>query len=688
MEKKILKNNLIKILFFIMFLSIGVIFSVNFFSSKQIEFAVANETIDESGYIQPQTSEKEAVGEPAVVSITSISPVDRVYDGTNVVNLEITIDLSDEGLSVTGTGTVSTADIGEGKAVTVDTQSLQLLGGSIDDYTLSTILPAGSPTVTISKKPVTFNWGIVGNQSTFTYTGEDLKDNISPYYTDINNVSHSLNFSIVGNSFIGRAYSPNDFIKPGNYVATIITLESDLNYSLTDSNHSASKSLSISRINPVFSFSRTSFTYTGQEFNLANYVSVNNSEQTVKFSSETTRFTTYLDGQSLSGVSVYVEQSENYNSKNTVFPFTMSKAQCVIDLSNFPTEYIYNGQEQTIDSNLISINNSEQVVSVAVNDGRMLLNAGSYTLTIQTTISSNYNAYFNNNFDVEIAKKTIDVSLFSWQSTTSFTYEKNRAHTVALGTSSTEVTPVYGGVYSATNAGVYVAEVSSFVLTDSENCEVTGTVEILIWSINKRVQSIPRLTSQTSFTYDGEEKQVIFSIMSNTYLSVSNYSATNAGDYLAKISLNDANSIWNDYTVDSIFVSWSIEKAVIAIPQTTGNPYYTGEEQLIPLAESPLYEIIDGSGNSVGEYTSYLILTDTANYVFEGSEKAYVAINWAILEIESHQEVSYLAVIIGVAVVIIGGLFLTLQFTINRRRKRKRHAEIMNAEVQNRLKKV
>lgn len=682
--ENLLKNNLMKIFIPIIFLFFGIICSSNCFFPNELVFALANETSVESEF-SLETSEKGVVGEPTIVSITSINPINKVYDGTNVINLEINIDCIDEGISVVGTGNIQTADVGEGKAVIVDISSLQLIGGSVEDYALDTTLPAGTLCVDITKMPVTFNWGVVNNQSTFDYTGKSLLNKINPYYLDINNVSHSLLITVSGNSFTSRPYSLNEFINPGNYVVSIATRETDSNYLLTDSNFLTSKSFTISRIAPIFSFSKTSFTYLGEEQDLADYVSVNNTEQTISFSSETTRFTSYLEGEALIGIFVSVAQSENYNSKSEVYSFNITKAQSSIDLSSLPTTLVYNGQVQTVNRELISVNNLEQDISVVVNDGKTLQNAGRYRLTIQTIESDNYNAYINDYFYVDILKKQIDVSHFSWQSTNNFTYEKDRSHSVALNISSTEVSPVYGGVYTATNAGIYVAQVNNYIVTDSDNTEVVGTTESLVWFISSRVQSIPRLTSQSSFTYDASEKQLSFNIMSNTYISVSNFAFTNAGNYQARIALIDDNVIWNDWTNDPIYIDWSIEKAVITIPEITQNVYYNGETQSIPLEESELYDIIFKSGTSVGEYTSYIVLTDPANYTFDVEDENFLLVSWQILENPNNQSVSVIAIMMGVALMIFVCLFLTLQFTINSRRRKKRHAEIMNAEVLNKL---
>ncbi|NCB48375.1 MAG: hypothetical protein EOM55_01930 [Clostridia bacterium] len=679
-----MKSNLMKNFLFLILLSFGIICSIHCLSVNQQNFAQANEIIEEVDYNQPQSTEKEALSSPTTVFITSISPINRVYDGTNIIDLEFTIDLTVDGLSVIGKGTTQTANVDNGKIVTVDISSLQLIGENAEDYSLSTILPTEALSVDITKRLVTFNWGVVGNQTTFDYTGNSLTNKISPFYLDINNVTHLLSFSISGYSFTGSAYSPNEFFRPGNYIATMIT-ESQ-NYLLTDSTGQTTKSFSILRIDPTFTFSKTSFTYTGQVQNLADYVVVNNQEQTIIFSSQTTTFTTYSEAESLIGITIFVAQSQNYNSKSQVYNFTMSKAESSVNWSSLPISSIYNGQVQTINKSLITVNNTEQEVSVIVNDGKTLLNAGSYRITIQTIESSNYTAYIYDDFNFEILKKQIYVSQFSWQNTTSFTYERNTIHSVGLDISNEEIAPVYGGVYYATNAGTYTAKVSSYILTDSENTEIVGTTSGLIWTINRRVQSIPTLTSQSSFVYNGSEQRIIFNVMSNIYLSVSNYSATNAGNYEAKISLNDNNSIWNNWTIDTICVSWSIEKAVVAIPEITQNLFYTGGIQAIPIEESEHFDVINATATAVGEYTSYLVLIDPDNYTFEDEQNSYLTINWQILEVESHEKFSFFAIFFGVGLMIFGGLALTLQFTIKKRKRKKRHAEILNAQVLDKLK--
>jgi hypothetical protein len=691
MKNSISKFNFVKIIMVLMFLSFGTIFALGFFFQNESSFVLAD---DEQCSSVIESSSSNILGEEQKeLTISSIEPQNKTYDGTTSISLVVNVSgvTNGDDVTVTATGTVQSADAGVGKSVTVTANSFVISGENSGDYFLDTTLPAGSLSVDISKRTTTFSWGLSNNNSTFSYTGASLLGNINPYYVNVNNVRQTLSFEISGSAFSGIPnYGKGVFEDSGNYTAKILTTENDSNYSLQDSTGSTTKDFVISRISPSFSYSQTCFTYSGETFDLKNYVSINNLEQTISFSRSST-FTTVAEAQSLIGnLVVSVSQSNNYEAKSEIFPLSITKATPVVRISTLP-EYSYTGEEQTFDTSVFSINNSEQTVIAFLSGGNIFKYAGTYNFTIQAVESANYKAYVLDSFEVVMSKQKIDVSKFSWQSTSAFTYELGRTYTVSLDQSqnsySSEVTPVYGGTCSSQNAGIYEAT-SSFILTDDDNYELTGTFPSFVWKINKRVQTIPSIHSLTTFTYDGNLKSLTFSVLSNNYFSISSYSATKAGTYKAVLSLLDpSNVVWDNSakTCADIYVSWQIEKAVVAIPDSQ-NLVYTGFEQSISFQNNSLFTLINSTGTLIGDYTSYLVLVDPADYCFEGTDSPIVEYSWSIVNQQTTTTANpVVAIVIGFIIIVIAGLFFTLHFTINRR-KRKTRAEYLNNAVKNKLK--
>jgi len=453
------------------------------------------------------------------LTISSISASNKIYDGTNIVNLNIAFSGQSDGdiVYIEGFGTVASPNVGEGKIVSIDENDVVLAGEDSINYYIENYSFPENLSISITPYPATVNWNITGESSTFDYSSTSPRSKIKPYYLDISESRVYLNYSVSGTNYSRTEnYPSGEFVSPGIYDANILVSMYDANYTLSDSTADLENTFYISRITPSFEFLKTSFTYNGLEQDLSNFVKVDNSEQTIVFDAPSSKFTTYSEGYNLINVSLNVSQTDNYKEASTSFSFQMNKATPTVDDSALAKVYTYTGQVLNLDSTLVTIDNNEQSIMIIKQSSEVFKNAGEYTFTIQAVETENYSAYIDDNVTFTIVKKQVDVSGLNWQSVTSFIYQKGVVRNVYLSSYSDEVTVSYGGTYFATNAGTYTAT-ASISANDSNNVEVIGSVNSLVWKISKRVQTLPTLTSQSTFTYDGNEKQIVFSVMASPY---------------------------------------------------------------------------------------------------------------------------------------------------------------------------
>ena len=108
------------------------------------------------------------------VTVSGITASDKIYDGNTDAALEttavaITGKLTDDTLTVTGTGTFDNANVGENKTVTIS--DLTLGGASKDNYKLAATGQQTTATAKITAKEVGLNW----SNTELAFTGEAQK---------------------------------------------------------------------------------------------------------------------------------------------------------------------------------------------------------------------------------------------------------------------------------------------------------------------------------------------------------------------------------------------------------------------------------------------------------------------------------------------------------------------------------
>ena len=130
---------------------------------------------------------------PKAITVTGISAVDRVYDGTKVVQLtgmpETTDKVGEDDLTLIpandATGSIADANVGKDKAVTVETSVITLDGTDKDNYTVKEVKYDASNglTVNIDQRPVNLEFAGIGQDDRIiekAYTGQPVSVTVGP----------------------------------------------------------------------------------------------------------------------------------------------------------------------------------------------------------------------------------------------------------------------------------------------------------------------------------------------------------------------------------------------------------------------------------------------------------------------------------------------------------------------------
>lgn len=130
---------------------------------------------------------------PKAITVTGISAVNRVYDGTKVVQLTGTPETTDKvgednltlALASNATGSIESADVGNDKAVTVETSVITLGGDDANNYKVSAVKDAanGDVKVNITQRPVNLEFAGIGQDGRIiekAYTGQPVNVTVGP----------------------------------------------------------------------------------------------------------------------------------------------------------------------------------------------------------------------------------------------------------------------------------------------------------------------------------------------------------------------------------------------------------------------------------------------------------------------------------------------------------------------------
>lgn len=130
---------------------------------------------------------------PKAITVTGISAENRVYDGTTDVELKGTPETTDKvgsddltlTLTSNATGSIESADVGNDKAVTVETSVITLGGDDANNYKVSAVKDAanGDVKVNITQRPVNLEFAGIGQDGRIiekAYTGQPVNVTVGP----------------------------------------------------------------------------------------------------------------------------------------------------------------------------------------------------------------------------------------------------------------------------------------------------------------------------------------------------------------------------------------------------------------------------------------------------------------------------------------------------------------------------
>ena len=134
------------------------------------------------------------------------------------------------------------------------------------------------------------------------------------------------------------------------------------------------------------------------------------------------------------------------------------------------------------------------------------------------------------------------------------------------------------------------------------------------WISNAESVVIP--VADDNLVYNGNNQSAF---TDNSYYTITNGSAVNAGNYTATVVLNDKeNTKWSDNTTDDLQIDWSITKApaIIDTSAIIVEFTYNGEAQSINGATgSGTIDYEDNSFTNAGDYTVTINVAESENYL-------------------------------------------------------------------------
>lgn len=298
-------------------------------------------------------------------------------------------------------------------------------------------------------------------------------------------------------------------------------------------------------------------------------------------------------------------------------------------------QFVYSGLEQSagIEST------SEYTVSGDV----QATNADKYEITLTLTDSDNYK-WANAEGASTVVEWTIE------KKAASITAD---AQTIVYGQTPEAYTAQVSGTVNGENLeytvglqevpSVFVKGEYDIVVTLTPDSAVNANYEINITNailiVNAKAITAPEVDTEQKLTYDGIEKT--FVIPQNEAYAVSGNTATEAGNYVATLTLTDKeNTTWADGSTDDLTFAWSIDKATRELSASATLGY-----KVINVSADNLAEVeysTDGKNYSAladGKiaveislnYTVYLRYKETSNYLASAAVEVKLTLTKAIV---------------------------------------------------------
>lgn len=214
---------------------------------------------------------------PKAITVTGISAVDRVYDGTTDVQLtgtpETTDKVGSDDLTLTltsnATGSIESADVGNDKAVTVATSVITLGGTDANNYKVSAVKDAanGDVKVNITQRPVNLEFAGIGQDDRIiekAYTGQPVNVTVGPVNDSQPNTGFVKGDTLNAGDVV-YTYSPEGHTAVGSYTVTAALKENPTgNYDNYQLNFPEKATLKITPAEMVVTAEDYTSTYTGK----------------------------------------------------------------------------------------------------------------------------------------------------------------------------------------------------------------------------------------------------------------------------------------------------------------------------------------------------------------------------------------------------------------------------------------
>ncbi len=335
----------------------------------------------------------------------------------------------------------------------------------------------------------------------------------------------------------------------------------------------------------------------------------------------------------------------NYTLTSATKDLTVAKASAALKWEE--TSYTYTGSTLTAPKATAEGKGSDgtltlQVTLTAQGAGEFK-NAGSYTFTasLNATDAKNYELSGNATRQYTVARAIAEAE---WEDAT-YTYTgstltapkataEGKGGDGALTLQVTLTTPETG---EFKNAGEYTFT-ASLSETDAINYELSGNAtrqytvtkaeieaewEDVTYTYTGSVLTAPKVTA-TGIGDDG-----VFTL---TVLPDFTGDFENAGSYTFKAEFDPSDETTANYTLksDTVSSTYNVAKQTVNAPEIASK-VYNGTAQKADVAISTLYTVTENNGGTnVGDYDVKLTLTDSANYVWQGSENETISLTFSI----------------------------------------------------------
>ena len=298
-------------------------------------------------------------------------------------------------------------------------------------------------------------------------------------------------------------------------------------------------------------------------------------------------------------------------------------------------QFVYSGLEQSAGIG----STSEYTVSGDV----QATNADKYEITLTLTDSDNYK-WANAEGASTVVEWTIEkkVAIITADAQTIVYGQTPEAYTAQVsGTVNGENLEYTVGLQEVPS--VFVKGEYDIVVTLTPDSAVNANYEINITNailiVNAKAITAPEVDTEQKLTYDGIEKT--FVIPQNEAYAVSGNTATEAGNYVATLTLTDKeNTTWADGSTDDLTFAWSIDKATRELSASATLGY-----KVINVSADNLAEVeysTDGKNYSAladGKiavemslnYTVYLRYKETSNYLASAAVEVKLTLTKAIV---------------------------------------------------------